>query len=134
MRAQRARTLERLAGLGEEKMLLPAQYGQRQVNVRFLMYRFMTHETEHTLQLLKTLRALGVDQSEAQLILGRLEAVHGELEALLVGLRDQDVDRTPAQGEWSPRQVLEHIIEGEEGYAKRVQEALAGTVQPAPNG
>jgi len=43
---------------------------------------------------------------------------------MLVGLSDQDLDRPPAEGEWSPRQVLEYIIEVHESYTQRIQDAL----------
>ena len=123
MRASRQHILERLQGVAEEQMLAEAEWSQRQVTVRFMFYRLITHEVEHTVHLLKTLDSLGIAQGEAELILRRLQATRGELEGLLVGLSDEELDRVP-EGEWSVRQVLEHITDTEERYSKRILDAL----------
>ena len=124
MREQRRRTQERLQNVTEEQMLAPATYGEREVNVRFMFYRFIAHEVEHTVQLAKTLHALGAAQGEAQLILKSLQAARGEIEGMLVGLSDEDLDREPAEGEWSARQVIEHILQVEEAYTSRIQAGI----------
>ena len=123
MRASRQHILERLQGVAEKQMLAEAEWSQRQVTVRFMFYRLITHEVEHTVHLLKTLDSLGIAQGEAELILRRLQATRGELEGLLVGLSDEELDRVP-EGEWSVRQVLEHITDTEERYSKRIVDAL----------
>ncbi len=92
--------------------------------VRAMFYLLISHEAEHTVQLVKTLSALEVHQSEAQLILHSLQRSRGELEGLLLGLSDEDMERAPAEGEWPPRKVLEHIIADEEFFGKRIVEAL----------
>ncbi len=115
---------DRLQEVTEEQMLAQTQWGQREVTVRFMFYRLIAHEVEHTVHLLKTLQALGIHQGEAGLILRHLQAARGELEGLLIGLSDEDLDRVPAEGEWSLRQVIEHIVDTEERYSKRIGEAL----------
>ena len=133
MRTTRSQVQGHLAGITDEQMLAPATWGQREVNVRFFLYRLIAHEVEHTVHLVKVLHALGRAQSEAQLILGRLQTARGELEGLLVGLSDEELDRVPVEGEeWSPRQVLEHIVEGEESYARRVEQALTAVATSKP--
>jgi uncharacterized damage-inducible protein DinB len=130
MREQRASIQVELSKVTEEQMLVPVQMRDQQVSVRFMFYRLIGHEVEHTVQMVKTLKGIGKFQTEAQLILSRLQSARGELEGLLLGLEDGDLDQTPAEGEWSPRQVLEHIIEVEASYTKRVMDALppaAGT-------
>ena len=124
MRASRQHILERLQGVAEKQMLAEAEWSQRQVTVRFMFYRLITHEVEHTVHLLKTLDSLGIAQGEAELILRRLQATRGELEGLLVGLSDEELDRVP-EGEWSVRQVLEHITDTEERYSQRIVDALS---------
>lgn len=125
MRASRQHILEKLQGVAEEQMLTDAEYAHRQVTVRFMFYRLITHEVEHTVHLLKTLDSLGIAQSEAELILRRLQATRGELEGLLVGLSDEELDQVPAEGEWSARQVLEHITTTEERYSERILDAFS---------
>ena len=124
MREQRRRTHERLGEVTEEQMLAPTSYGQREINARFMFYRLIAHEVEHTVHLAKTLHALGIAQGEAGLILKSLQTARGELEGMLVGLSDEDLDKVPSEGEWPARRVLEHILETEESYGRRIEEAL----------
>ena len=124
MREQRSRTHERLTEVTEDQMLAPATYGERQANARFFFYRLVAHEVEHTVHLAKTLHALGIAQTEAGLILKSLQTARGELEGMLVGLTDEDLDRVPAEGDWPIRRVLKHILEAEESYGKRIEEAV----------
>jgi len=124
MRERRARTLEQVLSVPEEKMLEPAKYGDSDVNVRFMFYRLITHQIEHTIHLTKTLNALGITQGEAGLILKGLQVASGELEGLMVGLTDEDLDRSPGEGDWTLREVLEHILSAEKSYSNRIEEAL----------
>jgi uncharacterized damage-inducible protein DinB len=124
MRERRARTLEQVVSVAEEQMLAPAKYGDRDVNVRFMFYRLITHQIEHTIHLTKTLNALGITQGEAGLILKSLQVASGELEGLMVGLTDEDLDRSPGEGDWTLREVLEHILSAEKSYSSQIDEAL----------
>ncbi len=124
MRDQRKSVQDRLQAVTEEQMLAPTTYGERSVDVRFMFYRFIAHEVEHTVQLAKTLHMLGAAQGEAQLILKSLQAARGELEGMMVGLSDEDLDREPAEGEWSARQVIDHILQVEEVYTRRIEQGI----------
>ena len=127
LRVSRAGLQEKLSGVTEEQMLTTIPRPQAaggDVNVRFYFYRLIAHEAEHTVHLIKTLAGLDINQSEAQLILRNLQAARGELEGLLLGVSDEDLDRAPSADEWAPRRVLEHIIETEKNYGDRVAGAL----------
>ena len=124
MRERRAKTLEQVLSVPEERMLAPAKYGDRDVDVRFMFYRLVTHQIEHTIHLTKTLNALGITQGEAGLILKSLQVASGELEGLMVGLTDEDLDRSPGEDDWTLREVLEHILSAEKSYSNRIDEAL----------
>ena len=87
MRELRNRTYKQLGDVSEEQMLAPTSYGDRSVNVRFMFYRLIAHEVEHTVHLVKTLNALHVAQGEAGLILKNLQAARGELEGCSTGSR-----------------------------------------------
>ena len=123
LRGSRARLHEQLIDVKEEQMTLPVA-GHTPRYVRAMFYLLISHEAEHTVQLVKTLSALDLHQSEAQLILRSLQRSRGELEGLLLGLSDEDLDRAPAEGEWPPREVLAHIIADEELLGKRIVEAI----------
>ena len=124
LRGRREQTFERLNDVTDEQMLTPANWGERKVDVRFFFYRLVAHQVEHTVHLAKTLHGLGIAQSEAGLILSNLQAARGELEGMLVGLTEDDLDRVPAEGEWSIRKVLEHIMDAEASYSRRIEKAL----------
>ncbi len=123
LRRSRERLQEQLISVEEAQMTLPVS-GRIPRNVRAMFYLLVSHEAEHTVQLVKTLAALEIHQSEAQLILRSLQRSRGELEGLLLGLSDEDLDRVPSEGEWPPRKVLEHIIADEEFFGKRISEAI----------
>lgn len=130
LRASRVQVQEQLAAVSEDQMVLPVPGREPPADIRFMFYRLIAHEVEHTVHLVKTLAALGVVWSEAHLILRNAQASRGELEGLLVGLSDEDLDRIPAEGQWSPRQVLEHIVEAEKSYTRRIREALRQEAAP----
>ena len=113
----------RLGAVPESRMGDRGAWGQRQKPIRIMFYQLVNHEIEHTVHAVKTLRDLGIVPTEAQLILGRLQEARGRLEGMLAGLSDEDLDRVP-DGEWSLRQVLEHIMEAEASYSRRIEDAL----------
>ncbi len=123
MRAKHDDLNDRLEKVPESRMGDMGAWGQRQMPIRTMFYQLMSHEVEHTVHAVKTLRDLGIAPMEAKLILGRLQEARGQLEGLLVGLSDEDLDRTP-DGEWSMRQVLEHFMETEDTYVNRIEQAL----------
>lgn len=123
MRANHAALNQRLMAVPEEQMGLMAPLYRQQMPIRAILYRLVGHELEHTVHLAKTLRDLGIAATEAQLILGTLQEARGRLEGLLVGISDADFDRAP-EGEWSPRQVLQHILDTEESYPRGIEQAL----------
>ncbi len=124
LRASRARTLAHLSGIADAQMTTAIPRRQTPADVRFIFYRIVAHEVEHTIHLTKTLQALGVQQTEAQLILRDLQEARGKLEGLIVGLADDDLNRDPGDGQWPLRKVLEHIIETEDSYTGRILEAF----------
>ena len=130
MRAKHDDLNDRLAKVPESRMGDIGPWGERQIPIRTMFYQLINHEVEHTVHAVKTFRDLGIATTEAQLILGRLQEARGQLEGLLVGLSDEDMDRAP-DGEWSLRQVLEHFMETEDFYLPRIEQALAETPPPS---
>ena len=112
MRAKHDDLVKRLMSTPEEQMGEVATWGQRQMPIRSMFYQLVNHETEHTVHAAKTLRDL--------------EEARGRLEGLLVGLSDEDFDSAP-EGEWSMRQVLEHIMETEDSYGGRLEQIIKDT-------
>ena len=125
LRSSLDETIKKLEDVEEEQMLLTIPTSRASNNVRQIFYRLLGHEYEHTVHMVKALTGLGVEQTEAQLILSRIRSAQGQLQGLLVGLSDEDLDRSHADGEWTPRQVIEHIIEVHGMYSRGILEALA---------
>ena len=125
MRSQHDRMNEILSRATENHMGDVGPWGDQQLPIRAMVYRLINHEIEHTVHAVKTLRDLGIIKSEIELVLARLQEARGYLEGVLVGVSDQQFDLAP-EGEWSLRQVLEHIVSTEDTYSKRIQEALKG--------
>ena len=125
LRSSLDETIGKLEDVEEEQMLLTIPSSRASNNVRQIFYRLLGHEYEHTVHMVKALAGLGVEQTEAQLILSRIRSAQGQLQGLLVGLSDEDLDRSHAEGEWTPRQVAEHIIEVHQMYSRGILEALA---------
>jgi hypothetical protein len=115
MRETRRRVFAELAGLPEERLNEPAQWGGREFDVRFILLRYADHEEEHALQVRKTLDGFGWRQSEAQQILGAAQVTRSDLHGTLIGLTDADMDVAPP-GEWPVRLTLWHIAQSDRTY------------------
>ena len=63
--------------------------------------------------------------SQAQRILGQYHHAYRDLTGALAGLRDEDLDRVPKEGEWALREVIAHMLGAEYGFLGVVQYALA---------
>jgi hypothetical protein len=63
--------------------------------------------------------------SQAQRILGQYHFAYRDLTGALAGLRDDDLDRVPAEGEWPLREVIAHLLGAEYGFLATVRYALA---------
>ena len=123
MRAKHDALNEKLAQIPESRMGEMAAWGDRQMPIRTMFLQMVGHDVEHTVQAIKTRRDLGMAQTEAQATLARLQEVRGQLEGLVIGLSDEDLDKAP-EGEWSMRQVLEHFMQTEDFYGSRLEQAL----------
>ena len=123
LREKQDALIQQLNSVSEDRMGEMAAWGQREMPIRALFYQLVAHDVEHTVHAVKTLRDLGIASTETQLILGLLQEAEGRLEALLVGLSDQDIDRS-VEGEWSIRQILEHVINAKSNYGTRLAQVL----------
>ena len=124
MAESRAKVIAKLQNVPEEAMTLPIP-NRDNISVRFIFYRLVAHEIEHTIHLAKTVRSLGVHLSEAEQILEELAESRGKLIGMLSTLTDEELDTKPSAEDWSPREVVDHILEVEEGsYSDQIISAL----------
>ena len=97
----------------------------KNMSIRAVFYKLVAHEIEHTIHLAKTLRSLTVHLSEAEQILEELGESRGKLIGMLSTLTDEELDFKPSEEDWSPREVVDHILEVEEGsYSGQIISAL----------
>jgi uncharacterized damage-inducible protein DinB len=61
--------------------------------------------------------------SQGQRILGQYHHAYRDLTGALAGLRDEDLDRAPAEGEWPVREVLLHMFGADYGFLGTIQYA-----------
>ncbi len=55
----------------------------------------------------------GLPQTPAQRILAQYQAAFTDLEAVLLGVTDEQAGLSPAEGEWPLRKILRHMVEAE---------------------
>lgn len=125
LRAVRDEAFGELGRLAESEMRYPAAWGGMQRNLNFLLRAFALHGLDHLQHAQRLLRARGVQPSEAQLILMEVQAVYGRLEGLLMTLSDEEFEATgPNEGDWSMRQLVDHVRESDAGYLRNARKAL----------
>jgi uncharacterized protein YfiM (DUF2279 family) len=90
------------ATLSADELSAATTWAGQTVDLRFMLQRRATHERQHTVQVEKTLRAIGVHQNETQMLLAQAEIARGALEGALLGAPDG------ASG--SARAALEQIL------------------------
>jgi uncharacterized damage-inducible protein DinB len=61
--------------------------------------------------------------SQAQRIFGQYHHAYRDLTGALAGVRDEDLDRVPKEGEWPLREVIAHMLGAEYGFLGTVQYA-----------
>jgi len=116
----------RLAGITEEDLARPATYAGKEFSVRFVVHRLAAHAREHALQVRKARRALGVPESEAQMIVAQFLEAEAALLGETVGLTATQFAQAPAEGEWSVKQVLEHLLASQKRFLETIEQSLGG--------
>ena len=127
LRSERNATLAALTNISREELRYSTGH-QRWSSARRVMLRFGDHLREHALQV-RNVRKLNNDNlTEPQMMLAMAEQAWGDLLASVVGLTDEQLDHVPAPGQWSVRQVFEHMIKTERDYRQMVEKAASGKV------
>jgi len=124
-------TLDRLADLTDEQLDHTCSHpcgrgpsGTR--SIWHLLANDIDHETIHTGQVLNLRHDLGVMQTQNARLLGEWVAKRAALVGALIGLSDDDLDRRPADAEWSIRDVVAHTLYWEEDSLAAGLSDLAG--------
>jgi hypothetical protein len=123
---EREQIVRDLAHLSEFDCRRPAQWAGTQRTVNFVLRAFSLHDLDHLQHLQKLLSARGRHFTEPEILLSKAQALRGELLSLLLSLSDQDFE-TPGPGadDWSPRQIVEHLLEVDAGFAHEIRTSTA---------
>ena len=127
LRKEREATLAALSNISREELRYATGH-ERWSSARRVMLRFADHLREHALQIRLVRERTQTMPSEPQMMLALAEQAWGDVLAATIGLTNDDLDRSPAPGQWSVRQVLQHMIKGERDYQAMIAKARAGKV------
>jgi uncharacterized damage-inducible protein DinB len=117
-----AEMIDELSNLAREELRY-ATTNARANTLRRVLLRFGEHMREHTTQLVAAREDIGAAPTMPQRMLARAQESYGEMLAAMVGLSDDALDTVPEPGEWTPRQILEHIMQIQTVYLNLVREA-----------
>jgi uncharacterized damage-inducible protein DinB len=75
----------------------------------------MTHHELRDLAVRLAARRKG-EPTQAERILGQYHQTYRDLTGVLASVRNEDLDRAPAEGEWPLRETLKHMLGAEHGF------------------
>lgn len=110
--------------------VLDARTSEGKRTIRLLLTRECTHEMSHVEQIRACRETIGrFPYSELELLLMRAAEARGHVLASMIGLSDDEMQVHPAEGEWSIKEVLEHLVSVEERRLDEVQRLRAMRAQ-----
>ncbi len=90
-------------------------------SLRQMLHLLADHESDHVFHLMRARRGAGSRVNEVHRLLAELSEVRGRLLGNLAGLRQEHLDAEWEDGEWTIRQIVEHLAETERHWAEQVQ-------------
>lgn len=133
LQQERAETLRALLDLTDDDCRRPVQQAGRQQSVNQVLRAFTSHVLDHHQHLVRLLQARGRRFSEAELLLAKANAAMAELEVAFLALPDDEFLATgPVDGDWSAKQVLDHVIGNERKYRGNIVTGLRSPAEPGP--
>lgn len=114
-----------LAQLTEEDLaqLTPHEWAP---TVKDFLVTMAAHTRDHARQIAVKREALGLEQTTAQKLLADVMAAQGELNAVLVGLDDEDLPCVPSGQNWCIGEVTGHMTETSGWFLSEIEKALKG--------
>jgi uncharacterized damage-inducible protein DinB len=99
-------------------------WGDYHEGVRFAFFRAYEDLRQLATRLVTYRRMADQPQTTAQLCLAQYLAAFRDLQAVLLGVDDVLAEQVPAEGEWSVRQVVPHILGAERSFFAVIRYAL----------
>jgi hypothetical protein len=122
LRQTRARTLELLAGLPPADLELGTEIRGR--TMRGLLWMMAEHYAAHRTQIYNNRIATEARSTEVNALLASAQRSFEEALCYVSGLSDAEGEVSPAPGEWSTHQILEHLLEFEQRYQREFDRVL----------
>jgi hypothetical protein len=119
--SKRKELLAVLSELTPEQLNAQADGGR---SVREMMHRVVDHDRDSCQYLMAMRRGVGVQQNDVNRLLCQIQAAQGELAANLAGLADEYLDKEWQSGEWTIRQLLDHIARVDGFWLSGISKAL----------
>ncbi len=126
----RKESIDTLSSLTDEQLDLKNERGR---SVRAFLQALADHDKEHVQHLIRARRAVRSRRREIHRVLGELMAARGELLGLIVGLEDENLDKEWEEGEWSIRNILEHLVQTERAYIMDNVQKVTGAITSSPS-
>lgn len=92
--------------------------------IRFVYFRAYEDLRDLAVQIGHQRAISGEPWSDAQRILAQYHAAYRDLQAVLLGVENQYYEIPPAEGEWSVRRVLAHVVGADMGFYVAIKFAL----------
>jgi hypothetical protein len=131
----RAADNDAFASLGtilDERLTCLWVWDGNDINVRYGFYRALETLESAAAEVARAIG--GSESSEAREAVGATSAARWDLQGVLCGLSDADLDADPGGGEWTVRQTMGHIIGGQRGYAWGSAYWISVRNEPKPEG
>jgi hypothetical protein len=111
-----SQALDELSRIGDAALEKPWPWRGEEADVRYGLYRQYEALEDIRARVAPLIGESLRSQSPARPLVGAATAARWDLHGLLVGLSDAELDRDPANGEWTARQTLAHIVNGQRAY------------------
>jgi len=123
IRQAREETLTALADVTEAEFDVPTPLN-RWDSLRRVLLRFGEHMREHASQVEGIRAGIGRAPTPPERMLAEAELTWGKVLAATVNLTDSDLDTVPADGGWTVRQALAHMVTVEKSYLEGARAGL----------
>ena len=119
--SKRDELLAQLWELTPEQLNAQAEGGR---SVREIMHRIVDHDKDSRQHLMAMRRGVGWQQNAVNRLLEQIQASQGELAANLANLGDEYLDKEWQSGEWTIRQLMDHLTKIESLWLSGINKAL----------
>src|SRR2546425_5458639 len=115
--------MRRFAALDDRDLAAPWSWRGGDLQVRDALYRSLGDELD-ALVVARERWDRDPATTDAERILSHADSALGDLRGLLVALDDPLLDRAPAEGEWTLRETLRHMLDVERRYPVNTSHAI----------